>query len=217
MPMLKTTDPFTLESVIRKAINKSLMSLHTVHPAKVKKLRNDGTVDVDLMIHSVFANGSNESLPSITQLPVLYMGSNDYQISFPIQEGDEGLALFAERDISRFISTGETGSPNALRLHDLSDAMFLPTPISAPKRIFPRNNVLLMSNNSTEIEISNGVVKITGDLEVTGKATITDDIETLTGDVVATSKIVPGVPIKLTDHQHLDSMGGQTTPPGVLP
>lgn len=218
---LDTTDPLTVEAVVRAGVNQALLDVRTVHPAKVRAVRDNGSVDVDLMIHSVFADGTDLALPSVTQLPVLFQGNSQFALSFPVAVGDEGLALFAERDISIFLSSGKTGRPRALRRHSLSDGLFLPTPISQPKRLETRPNTLLLSNNGTSIEITDGKVKITGDVEISGKATVEDDIESLSGDVFATSQIPGALPprIALTEHPHgyVDDGNSATTQPPNVP
>ena len=97
--MAESKDIYSFEAVMRKSIKNALIDLRTVHPCKVRNVRENGTVDVELLIHASFSDGSNQALPPVTQMPVLFQGNSDIAISFPVNVGDEGLALFSERDL----------------------------------------------------------------------------------------------------------------------
>jgi len=217
--MSENKDVYSLESVMRQSIKNALVDLRTVHPCKIRKVRENGTVDVELLIHASYSDGSNKALPPVTQMPVLFQGNSDITISFPVNVGDEGLALFAERDISKFMENSEGGPPNALRMHDLSDGMFFPTPISTPNRVPVKTGTLLMSNKGTEIEITDGVVRINGDLEINGDTTTTGEL-TADGEVTAMAA-VPLSTTELSTHGHCYSPGPgtpiPTSPPGACP
>lgn len=210
--MIKDDTPNNLEAAIRAGMNLLELNLRTVHPCKVRKVNDDGSVDVDFMIHAVDNDNQSRALPSATELPVLHQGNAIYTVTFPVSVGDEGLALFAERDISLFKDDGKTGPPNTHRFHDLSDGLFMPTPLSKPKRLAVRPGVLLMSNNGTEIEITDGLIRFNGDVEINGKTTAKGDIES-TGEVKAEGEVTAmstSTSIELSAHSHLYAPGPGT-------
>ncbi|MEX4374460.1 hypothetical protein MY539_09275 [Haemophilus influenzae] len=56
-------------------------------------------------------------------------------MTFPLKAGDEGIAIFSERCIDGWWQNGSASTPLDFRLHDLSDAMFIPGICSVPKAI----------------------------------------------------------------------------------
>ncbi len=212
---IDNTLPINIESVVRAGLKSALRDVRTMHPCKVTIVNADGTVDVDLMIWSTLTNGGAIPLPSLSQLPVLLQGNSQFTVSFPVAVGDEGLVLFAERDIARFVENGKTGEPGSHRRHSLSDGMFLPTPLSTPNRVQTKPGVLLMSNNGTEIEITDGLIRFNGDVEINGKTQVNGNVDS-TGKVKASGE-VEGNGVMLSTHVHTfvtsDSATGTTDTP----
>lgn len=67
--------------------------------------------------------------PPIPNVPVAFMGGGggDYSDTWPLQAGDMGLAMFCDRSIDEWLSTGASGTePQSDRRHDITDAVFLP-------------------------------------------------------------------------------------------
>jgi len=205
-----TSEPYILDAVIRRTIDNTLNNLHTIHPCQVAVVRSNGTVDVNLMIYRVLENDEALPIATLTQLPVLFQGNNTYAMSFPVSVGDEGIVLFAERDISKYLEQGKGDKPVALRSFALSDAMYLPTPISKPNRVQSRNDVLLMSNNTTEIEIADGVIRLNGNVEINGDVLANGNLDS-TGEVTAKSDDAINS-VELSTHQHCYSDTGVITP-----
>ena len=72
-------------------------------------------------------------LPQLPDVPVLYPGSSDVTIYWPLAAGDEVMVYFASRDTDNALETGEAASePNTVRRHHLMDAYAVPTPWSRP-------------------------------------------------------------------------------------
>jgi Phage protein Gp138 N-terminal domain len=74
-------------------------------------------------------------------VPVKRFGGGGFHLTHPIAQGDEGILLYAARAIDTFWQNG--GSPPAarpsyapFRMHDLSDAMFIPCRLS-DKNVLP--------------------------------------------------------------------------------
>ena len=130
--------------------------INTCVPCVVDSVRGD-RVDIALNVLRVFGNEVQDQL-IVFDVPVVYPGAGDFNISFPINKGDTGIALFSQRSIDAWLES-KTTKPNNTRLHDLSDAMFLPG---------------LRSFSDTNIP--NAMIVKSGDLTVTlkpgGKVTV---------------------------------------------
>lgn len=209
---IDNTMPANIESVVRAGLKAALNNVRTMHPCEVTIVNADGTVDVDLMVWSTLTSGGAIPLPSLSQLPVLLQGNSQFTVSFPVTVGDEGLVLFAERDITRFVESGNTGEPGSHRRHSLSDGMFLPTPLSVPNRVQTKPGVLLMSNNGTEIEITDGLIRFNGNVEINGLTTANGDIEG-TGEIKADGEVTANdatIPVQVSTHGHCYFPGPST-------
>ena len=63
--------------------------------------------------------------PILAYCPVIFLGGGTGAITFPVEEGDECLVLFNDRDLDNWFAGG-SGSPNATaRLHSFADGIVL--------------------------------------------------------------------------------------------
>jgi hypothetical protein len=62
-------------------------------------------------------------LPSV---PILFPGTADSYINFPIEAGDTGMALICDRSIAAWRTDGKAHPPSLPGLHNLADAVFVP-------------------------------------------------------------------------------------------
>lgn len=78
-----------------------------------------------------------EPMPEHLDVPVYYMGGGGFHFTHPLKQGDEGLLIYASRCIDGAWQNGGHPKPAhqpdyaiptaaGLRMHDLSDAMFIP-------------------------------------------------------------------------------------------
>ncbi len=65
-------------------------------------------------------------LPNMEDVPVQFTGGGGATLTFPIKKGDEGIAIFSSRSIDAWHQSGGTQQQTSARMHDLSDAMFIP-------------------------------------------------------------------------------------------
>ena len=63
--------------------------------------------------------------PNLTDAPVIVLGGGAGALTFPIQEGDECLVLFNDRDLSNWLQDGAGGPLATSRLHSFSDGIIL--------------------------------------------------------------------------------------------
>lgn len=108
-------------------ITTALMDVHTTMPAIVISFDAEArTVTAQPAIQRVFNNGEGmtgaTNLPPCVDVPVIFPSGGGYEITFPVEEGDECLLVFAERCIDAWFDTGVPSPPADYRQHDLSDA-----------------------------------------------------------------------------------------------
>lgn len=118
-------------SAIRFAIEQLLIQKHTMTIVKVLSCTGTdspdsiGTVDVLPMITQV--NGSGQSVPhgELFQLPYVRIQGGTNGIVIDPKKDDIGLAIFAERDITKVVNTKEVSPPDSRRVMSMSDGVYL--------------------------------------------------------------------------------------------
>lgn len=93
--------------------------------------------------------------PIIIDAPVVVLGGGNGALTFPIEEGDECLALFNDRDIDNwFQGGGNTAAVATPRLHSFSDALLL-VGVRSLANVIPN-----YSTDAAELRNKLGTVKI---------------------------------------------------------
>lgn len=181
----KVFTSFETESLIEQMLNSELLNVRTCIPVIVVDVSGD-VVDVEIVVERVLVGGTTQGVARLLGIPILHIGNADYGVSFPVAVGDEGLALFSDRDIQLFLESGKQSAPSMLRNHDLSDAVYLPTNLSKQKRVGKIDpSALLVTAGTSGLTINkDGAIEVAGNLDVTGDISATGDITT-PGDVVA--------------------------------
>ncbi len=120
------------------------------------------------------------TLPVFPDVPVQFVSGGGWTITTPLKAGDEGIGIFSSRCIDSWWQSGGVQKQAELRMHDLSDCMFVPGIRSQPHKL---------SNVSTDqLEIRNDAgtaklattetgFKVTGTFEVDGVTTITNNLQ----------------------------------------
>lgn len=121
----------TLAQVIRRVFDLRLRDVHTALPAKVDsydadKQTVDATPQVQLYTREEDGTDVAKPLPRITKCPVVFPGAGGFRLTFPIQQGDTVLLVFAESSIDLWLKNGDNADPKDDRRHHLSDAIALP-------------------------------------------------------------------------------------------
>lgn len=134
--------------------------INTSIPCVVSKVHKN-YVDIELNILRKFSDAIQDSL-IVYDVPVIYPGAGNYSITFPIKPGDTGLALFSQRSIDAWLD-GKTTIPNNIRLHDMSDALFLPglrplsyTSIPTDGMKIESGDLVISLKSNGKISINNG-------------------------------------------------------------
>lgn len=173
----------SLDGILQMLKRNIFIELNVCLPATVVSYNSaDNTVDLQPAIQAVLKDNSFVSLPQIFDIPVLELGGKSLSVKIPLQEGDTGIVVFCDRDISLFKQEKKNTQPNTLRKHDLSDGIFIPMKFGNSGA---SSNISIESaDGNTKLEITPNGIKVKGDI-------------TVEGDVVA-----DGISLKNHTHQY---------------
>lgn len=180
---------------------------------------------------------ADATLPLCMDCPVQWPGGGGYVLTFPLAAGDEGVLVFASRCIDAWWQSGGVQKQAELRMHDLSDGIFIPMLFSntkVPANVSTENVQLRSADGNTLIEMAAGnvvnikavTVNVQGNLAVTGEITWPNGViggsgaaMQITGDVQATGDIQAGHggidQVGLKTHTHAAPIGGNTSAPNA--
>ena len=164
----RTSRTPSLEEVISSAIEYRLDDLHVALPGVVEEYNSKeqkARVKPLLKRNIITPSGAEltpESLPILTDVPVMFPRSGDFFISFPVKKGDHVLLVFCERSLDIFMTgTGGETNPIDLRMHHLADAVAYPGLYPFPQSlndaspddmVIGKDNDISMKIRETEVE-----------------------------------------------------------------
>ena len=205
----------TPETATDHQIQQNQLNLHTALPAKVVSFDPaKQTVSLAIQIKMQLVDGSGADIPPLLDVPVSFPRGGGFAVTFPLKAGDEGMAIFSERCIDGWWQNGSASTPLDFRLHDLSDAMFIPGICSVPKAIdgfFTEGLSMQTLDGSTYIRIKNGSILIKGNIEHHGDTSQTGSYSS-TG-VISSDMDVKAGGISGKTHKHTGDSGGTTGAP----
>ncbi|MFA1583778.1 Gp138 family membrane-puncturing spike protein [Proteus mirabilis] len=182
--MQRNREP-NLTEVLQSQDKATSARIRVAMPAKVLSFDGKHTVTAQIMIKQN-VNGKHVSYPPIPDVPVSFLRAGGFSLTVPVKVGDEGTLLFYDRCIDGFYASGKESEILDFRLHDLSDASFLPGGItSLPNAlggVFTDGLSLQTDDGSTYLRVTKGKILIKGNLEIEGN---TNQV----GDTVQTGNI----------------------------
>lgn len=158
-----------LEDLILEAIRSNMMEFRVAIPVRVEKYNKDRQeVDVQPLIKKKYKlNDEIVNLPIIPSIPVNFSSSDggNAHIVLPIKKGDLGYIIVCDRSIDKWLSgTGQEVLPGDIRIHNMTDAIFVPG-------LRPFQNALSIENDD-DLVITNSDSKATlkpnGDIDLEG-------------------------------------------------
>lgn len=181
-------------------------------PVKVTKVSSDRKfVSVQPQILVVDSEGNTIIRAEIKGIPVETSGAGNFLISFNVKVGDLGWIHASDRDISLFIQSYNQSKPNTKRMHNFSDARFIPDIMTNFVIAEEDAGAMVIQNRDGSVKISlNGTrikMQSPSDIEING-AKITPS-----GDVVTAS----GVSLDNHPHNQANDGGGNTEQPTDAP
>jgi hypothetical protein len=145
------------ETALERVQESRLRSVHTSFPAKVQSYdATRKTADLVPMVDPVIPGADPEDdediedpLPALMNVPVIFPRAGGATIEFDVVAGDTVLVVVCERDIKRWLATGERGRAQVQGLHTLNGAVAYPglVPFNAPAPTFT------VSMKSTRMEV----------------------------------------------------------------
>lgn len=157
-------------------ISGKLLDVHTSIPAIVISYNADErTITAQPAIQRVFSDGEGlegaTNLPPCVDVPVIFPMGGGYELTFPINAGDECLLMFSERCIDSWFGTGQPSEPADFRQHDLSDAIAYVGLRSLAKKqpawtggveLHGNGNYVRIDANSVQMSAGGAVLTLTG-------------------------------------------------------
>ena len=183
-----------LAHLLRVASRQATRSVNTCLPGTI--LSYDASkqmASVKPMLRLRQPDGSDEEMPILNSVPVIWPRSGGASLTFPVKRGDGCLVMFSQRSIDEYKSSGEVSTPLDPRAHDLSDAVAIMGFVSFGGGGGPSDSVQLKFGGSTitvtdsGIEIEGGEILIKGPTTIEGPTVIEGNLAlmgdfTITGD-----------------------------------
>lgn len=131
---------------------------------------------VQVLNQAVTSDGQKLPRKPLEDIPVVQLSGGGFTVNFPLQQGDKGLLLACDRDISVFKQNLTSFAPATYQKHRYKDSFFLPLLVNGG---FGSSSALTISNaNGVILSISNDSVVIN-----TPQLTINSSTTTISGDV----------------------------------
>lgn len=114
------------------------------------------------------------NLPVIPDVPVRFPGGGGFVLTWPLQPGDECQIHIQARNMDSWWQQGEVQRPLDARMHDLSDAICVPGPMSQPKAAAIAGGVSMAGaqlrslDGTLSLTFAGTTATLLGDLHVTG-------------------------------------------------
>lgn len=154
-----TRESPTLAAVIRRAMDRARAQIRVSIPAKVISFDSSAvTCDVQPLIRQPEQNGDYTVDPPLKGVPVVYSGSRQHRVRFPLSAGDQVLLLFSDRAIDEWalalqlpeVSNPSEKYPAEYRSHSITDAVAIPlATFAAAVRTVPTDRLELQNGDVT--------------------------------------------------------------------
>lgn len=149
-----------LSELIKRTIIQTMRQLRVSMPCEVVRYNSKRQmVDVRIVQPEIDLAGNNIPMPVITNIPVSFVRCGNSHITHPINKGDTGFIVFADRDISSWVETNNKSVVDSARTHSMQDSYFVPGIVGGGNNANP-NDVEIKYNNTTIHLRKNGDVDI---------------------------------------------------------
>lgn len=119
-----------IQDTVNSAFDYKMESVNTAIPCIVIAVRNEGStqmVDIQPTINQKMQDGTVKERPPIYGVPISFPVSSRAGMTFPIEVGTTGAAIFSMRDMESWkAGNGRPSTPNTSGKMAASDAMFYP-------------------------------------------------------------------------------------------
>lgn len=153
-----------LPDIVRDAITAWMSSMHTAMPGIIQSYdAAKKTVQILPSVKMAFKDGTIVSMPVITDVPVIFPGTTDMVMQYPLKKGDGALIIVSEACLENWIGLPiEEVEPGDVRRFSLMDAFCIPglfTP-KAPGKVGAGDGLEIIYKDSSIIENDAGDILI---------------------------------------------------------
>lgn len=129
-------------TVYRTAIKSALYDLRVACPGIIQSFNSAKmTVTVALAIREKInlknaqgqSNVQDLPIPTLLDVPIVLPRGGGFELTLPVQAGDECLVVFGDMCMDAWWETGDVSNQQRLRRHSLSDGFAILAPSSVPK------------------------------------------------------------------------------------
>lgn len=174
-PRERINDP---EESLRMALDGRLARAHTTFPCVVVSVDYEKRTAVlqpaiQAQVKDLQGVWQNVTITVLVDCPIIFPGGGGYSASFPVGEGDEVLALIAERCIDAWWQSGGVQPQAELRMHDLSDGFCFPrvwSQATLPPAFSSTTARLQKDDGTNYVEVGNGTINIVASSVINLKA-----------------------------------------------
>lgn len=171
--MLSLKQRLAEKQILEKAIDEAVYQYARQHrgcmPGIVSAIDTAGgnyTITPAITEPVLDSNGVRQDI-AIGDIPMVKLavfGANGFNITFPVDVGDEGLLLFQDMCLDAAWQNGGSGNPQLdKRRHDLSDAIFIPLKWTQPSQLssYSGDSLQIRSDDGeTLIDLIDGQITI---------------------------------------------------------
>ena len=164
----------SLQELVTAAFDAQIANQYTAIPCIVVSVDGPNMVSIQPTINAKSRDGTVVERPPILGVPVSFPTSNTAGMTFPIEVGSTGTAIFSMRNLDGWkAGNGRPASPQNFAVMDKGDAMFYPglqTPgssVNSPsKHVFAhdvKDTVMFSNIGGNEAEVR---IKADGSIEI---------------------------------------------------
>lgn len=156
------SETLPLEGLLRRSNTEALKALRVAFPASVVAVDGDQTVDLQPLLQVRFAQSAPSNLPVLRGIPVVMLRGASMRLSTPIEVGDTGLAIIADRSLDTWLGgQGGVADPQDTRCHNIADAVFLPGLVPTGRQTTDTGTDMVLGNGQLTLRLQkNGHIKV---------------------------------------------------------
>lgn len=180
-----------LGAVLKYTNNSILQKLNCIKPAIVQSFdTEDLTVNVQIAekkIIGINKDGTNK-VADYPEIKAKICYASPF-ITYPIEQGQECLLLFSDREIESWFITGQAQTPSYTRMHSITDAFAIFGIRSIPQMIQIVSDCLNLFYKNSSLQIKeNKIVINTNQIMLGNISCIADNTYTITNGTQITTK-----------------------------
>jgi hypothetical protein len=151
--------------VVKKIIESYLLKVHTCIPGKIESYEPATKKATVKPLIKFKVNNETLSYPVIDNVPVVFQGTQNAIITFPISPGDGCLIIFSEQSMENYLSSvGNEVDPGDDRRYSINDAICIPGlfPFGDPGKVSDNNDNLIIEIDNANIRVNGQNIELNG-------------------------------------------------------